>query len=113
MAQMGGAKKLVQLCTYRHRSAKFSTIGIHAIAMATRTNTKSLYDNMLQIIVLARIPLNYLPTISCSFSEALLRILHQMSIVKMVLQLLKTDVKDDISADIITAIITPLAPVGI
>ena len=43
-------------------------------------------------------------------SEAFLRMRVQMSIVKMVEDELNIDVSDDISADIITANINPLAP---
>lgn len=49
----------------------------------------------------------HLPTIISSTSEAFFRILLQMSMVKMVLLLLKIDVRDEIKADIITASIRP------
>ena len=54
-----------------------------------------------------------LPTIINSQSFARLRILLQISIVNIVLAELKIDVNEDISADIITASISPLAPSGI
>lgn len=57
--------------------------------------------------------LTYLPTIINSTSDDLVRILLQISIVKIVLALLKIDVKDDMRADIMTAIIKPLRPLGI
>ena len=49
----------------------------------------------------------HLPTIISSISEAFLRILLQMSIVKIVDPLLNMEVSDDIRADIITANIKP------
>lgn len=52
----------------------------------------------------------YLPTIMSSHSEARdLKLLH-MSMVKMVLALLKIEVREDMRAAIITAIIRPLSP---
>ena len=50
----------------------------------------------------------HLPTIISSVSFAFLRINSQISIVKIVLLLLKTDVSDDIRAAIMTAIIRPV-----
>lgn len=55
----------------------------------------------------------YLPTIINSTSLAFFLILHQISMVKMVLLLLKMDVKEEIKADIITDNINPLSPAGI
>ena len=55
----------------------------------------------------------YLPTMSSSVSPALVRILLQISIVNIVELLLKMEVKDDMSAAIMTASMRPLAPVGI
>ena len=52
----------------------------------------------------------YLPTTSSSISVAFLRILLQMSMVKMVELELKMDVREDISAAIITAIMIPRRP---
>jgi len=49
----------------------------------------------------------YLPTIISSTSDEFFLILLQMSIVKMVLLLLKIEVKEEIKADIITANIKP------
>lgn len=52
----------------------------------------------------------YLPTSSSSFSEALGRCFFQMSMVKSVELLLKMEVSDDMSAAIITAIMSPRRP---
>lgn len=47
---------------------------------------------------------------SCSVSLGFFLILLQMSTVKIVLQLLNIDVRDDMRADIITANMRPRAP---
>lgn len=52
----------------------------------------------------------YLPTIMSSHSEHRGRKCFQRSMVKMVLALLKMDVREDMRAAIITAIIRPLSP---
>lgn len=52
----------------------------------------------------------YLPTIMSSHSEQRGRNCFQRSMVKMVLALLKMEVKEDISAAIITDIIRPRSP---
>lgn len=52
----------------------------------------------------------YLPTSSSSLSEALGRCFFQMSMVKSVELLLKMEVSDDMSAAIITAIMSPRRP---
>lgn len=52
----------------------------------------------------------YLPTNSSSLSEARGRCFFQMSMVKSVELLLKMEVRDDIRAAIITAIMSPLKP---
>lgn len=52
----------------------------------------------------------YLPTRRSSFSEALGRCFFQMSMVKSVELLLKMEVSDDMSAAIITAIMSPRRP---
>ena len=67
-------------------------IGIHAMLMATRNITK------------------VLPTTSNSVSDGFRRIRVQISIVKMVEDELKIDVREDIRAAIMTANISPLAP---
>ena len=51
-----------------------------------------------------------LPTMSSSVSEGFLLNLVQISMVKMVEEELKMEVREDISAAIITANIRPLAP---
>jgi len=51
-------------------------------------------------------------TIISSTSVASLRMRVQISIVKMVLLLLKIEVSDDMSADIMTANMSPRAPEG-
>ncbi len=61
---------------------------------------------------MAKIRMKILLTIISSVSLELIRILFQISIVKMALAELKTEVKDDKSAAIITANIKPLAPTG-
>ena len=53
-----------------------------------------------------------LPTIMISNSEACFLILVQMSIANMVLLLLKMEVREDMSAAIITASIIPRAPIN-
>ena len=70
-------------------------IGIQAMLMATRKMTK------------------VLPTTRSSVSEGLFLTLVQMSIVKMVDDELKIEVREDIRAAIITASIRPRAPVVI
>ena len=67
-------------------------MGIQAMLIATKNNTK------------------VLPTMSSSVSEGFLLNLVQMSMVKMVEEELKMEVREDISAAIITANIRPLAP---
>lgn len=52
----------------------------------------------------------YLPTSRSSLSEALGRCFFQMSMVKSVELLLKMEVNDDMSAAIITAIMSPRRP---
>ena len=54
----------------------------------------------------------HLPTIMSSMSEAFLRSLIQMSMVKMVLLLLNIDVSELMSALSITASMIPRAPAG-
>ena len=70
------------------------TIGIHTNPMTTRITTTTR------------------PTMSCSRSDALGLNSFQISIVKMVLELLNADDNDDMRAAIITASIRPTAPVG-
>ena len=53
-----------------------------------------------------------LPTSSSSTSEGFFLILVQMSMVKMVEAELKTEVREDMRAAIITASISPRSPVG-
>ena len=67
-------------------------MGIQAMLIATKNNTK------------------VLPTMSSSVSEGFLLNLVQISMVKMVEEELKMEVREDISAAIITANIRPLAP---
>ena len=67
-------------------------MGIQAMLIATRNNTK------------------VLPTMSSSVSEGFLLNLVQISMVKMVEEELKMEVREDIRAAIITANIRPLAP---
>ena len=67
-------------------------MGIQAMLIATKNNTK------------------VLPTMSSSVSEGFLLNLVQMSMVKIVEEELKMEVREDISAAIITANIRPLAP---
>ena len=67
-------------------------MGIQAMLIATKNNTK------------------VLPTMSSSVSEGFLLNLIQISMVKMVEEELKMEVREDISAAIITANIRPLAP---
>ena len=55
----------------------------------------------------------YLPTIISSMSEAFLRIRLQISMVKIVEDELKMEVREDMRAAIMTASMTPRAPVGI
>lgn len=52
----------------------------------------------------------YLPTIISSHSEAVRRMFLQRSMVKMVLELLNMEVREDMRAANITAIIKPLRP---
>lgn len=54
--------------------------------------------------------MTYLPTIMSSHSEADLRMYLHRSMVKMVLELLNMEVKEDMSAASMTAIIRPLRP---
>lgn len=54
--------------------------------------------------------MTYLPTIMSSHSEADLRMCLHRSMVKMVLELLNIEVKEDMRAASITAIIKPLRP---
>lgn len=68
-------------------------MGIQAMLTATKKMTK------------------VLPTMSSSVSEGLALILVQMSMVKMVEDELKIEVREDIKAAIITASIRPRAPV--
>ena len=70
-------------------------IGIQAMLIATRKMTK------------------VLPTTRSSVSEGLFLTLVQMSIVKMVDDELKIEVREDMRAAIITASIKPRAPVVI
>ena len=67
-------------------------MGIQAMLIATKNNTK------------------VLPTMSSSVSEGFLLNLVQMSMVKIVEEELKMEVREDIRAAIITANIRPLAP---
>ncbi len=61
----------------------------------------SMYNNLL---------MSYLPTIMSSHSEAVRRMFLQRSMVKMVLELLNMEVREDMRAANITAIINPLRP---
>lgn len=61
----------------------------------------SVYNNLV---------MSYLPTIISSHSEAVRRMFLQRSMVKMVLELLNMEVKEDMRAANITAIIKPLRP---
>ena len=54
----------------------------------------------------------YLLTIIISMSPAFLRIRIQISMVNIVLLLLNMEVSEDMSADIMTASMSPRAPVG-
>lgn len=54
----------------------------------------------------------YLPTIMSSLSDARGRMQFQRSMVKMVLALLKMEVREDMSAATITAIMSPRSPGG-
>lgn len=54
----------------------------------------------------------YLPTIMSSLSDARGRTWFQRSMVKMVLALLKMEVREDMSAATITAIMSPRRPGG-
>ena len=71
---------------------KLLMMGIQATLITTRTRTKER------------------PTTNSSLSEGRPLILVHMSMVKMVEEELKIEVREDISAAIITASIIPLAP---
>ena len=74
------------------KSTTYCIIGIQSTEIMTKNKTKNR------------------PTISFSFSEGFCRILGQISTVKIVEAELKTEVKEDIRAAIITANTSPVNP---
>ena len=61
-------------------------------------------------VIMTRKTMNILATMICSVCDGLLLRRFQMSIVKMVVAELNTEVKEDIRADIMAANISPASP---
>ena len=118
-AHTGGAINAVTRCVYTNSSEPLFTIGIHITDNATTTTMNSLNDQRAnkELIVSLGFVLHadagaYRPTTRSSISEAFLRKKRQISIVKMVLAELNTDVREETRAESATAIIIPRIPVG-